>query len=329
MAREFELVRYDAGETVIAAGDAADFAALVVDGFARVDVVDSTGARRSIGTFGPGALIGEMALWEGGVRSADRRRAEKIDEKEQTARPLESRDAKKNPLGFLDGDGNGDDETKSAGFASRDSNSRTLAVRFHFDTLASFFERRPKIAARLFRVFARASSSRLREWRLRVAADRARNAAAARTTPRARPRSPAPRSRRFERRTGTRMRPSVVVSSRVSRTITSQRSRASRVWFGVRPDRGAHVRRERPGVVARGGSRGCRSRRGRIRPRTERSSPPKRSSARSAHRSDADGARRRRRGRPRRPLDAADAARLDDLRPGAAAAVMRAAARPR
>ena len=303
MAREFELVRYDAGETVIAAGDAADFAALVVDGFARVDVVDSTGARRSIGTFGPGALIGEMALWEGGVRSADvvAAGAEKIDEKESTAsaRAFESRDAKKNPLGFLDGDGNGDDETKSAGFASRDSNSRTLAVRFHFDTLASFFERRPKIAARLFRVFARASSSRLREWRLRVAADRARNAAAARTTPPARvldllrlvradsngerERESSPASLRFLARLPD---DHLAAFARVARLVRcAPRSRVPTFAAG---DPASSL-----GVVLEGAVRvGDGSVRG---PGAVFAADAKRSSARSAHRSDADGTRRRRR----------------------------------
>ena len=185
IAREFELVRYDAGETVVAAGDDADFAALVVEGFARVDVVDSTGARRSIGTFGPGALIGEMALWEGGVRSADVVAAGSDAEPRRDEKKKSHASSTPTTLGFLDGDADG---TKPAGFASRGSNSRTLAVRFHFETLASFFERRPKTATRLFRVFARSSSSRLREWRLRVAADRTRNAnaAATPTTPPAR-----------------------------------------------------------------------------------------------------------------------------------------------
>ena len=195
---------------------------------------------------------------------------------------------------------------------SRDSNSRTLAVRFHFDTLASFFARRPKIAARLFRVFARASSSRLREWRLRVAADRARNAAAARTTPRARPRSPAPRSRRFERRT-ERERESPprrrFVSSRVSRTITSRRSRASRVWFGVRPDRGCPrspraTRRRRSGWFSRvpfasgtdpSPRTGRRLRRRSVRPRVRRTGPTP-----MERDGDGGGRPRRRAGRGRR-----------------------------
>ena len=187
IAREFELVRYDAGETVVAAGDDADFAALVVEGFARVDVVDSTGARRSIGTFGPGALIGEMALWEGGVRSADVVAAGSDAEPRRDEKKISRASSTPTTLGFLDGDADG---TKPAGlgFVSRGSNSHTLAVRFHFETLASFFERRPKTATRLFRVFARSSSSRLREWRLRAAADRTRNAnaAATPTTPPAR-----------------------------------------------------------------------------------------------------------------------------------------------
>ena len=333
MAREFELVRYDAGETVIAAGDAADFAALVVDGFARVDVVDSTGARRSIGTFGPGALIGEMALWEGGVRSADvvAAGAEKIDEKESTAsaRAFESRDAKKNPLGFLDGDGNGDDETKSAGFASRDSNSRTLAVRFHFDTLASFFERRPKIAARLFRVFARASSSRLREWRLRVAADRARNAAAARTTPPARvldllrlvradsngerERESSPASLRFLARLPD---DHLAAFARVARLVRcAPRSRVPTFAAG---DPASSL-----GVVLEGAVRvGDGSVRG----------PGAVFAAEAFVRAFGAPVRRRwnatatEEGVLVAALDAADAARLDDLRPGAAAAVIRAAA---
>ena len=59
--------------------------------------------------FGPGALIGEMALWEGGVRSADVVAAgvEKIDEKESTAsaRAFESRDAKKTRSGSSTGTG--------------------------------------------------------------------------------------------------------------------------------------------------------------------------------------------------------------------------------
>ena len=130
MAREFELVGTTRARR-FAAGDDADFAALVVDGFARVDVVDSTGARRSIGTFGPGALIGEMALWEGGVRSADVVAAGPTKPRKRTTAARRRRRPK--PLGFLDGDGNGDDATKPAGSLAG-SNSRTLAVRFHFDT---------------------------------------------------------------------------------------------------------------------------------------------------------------------------------------------------
>ena len=86
------------------------------------------------------------------------------------------------------------------------------------------------------------------------------------------------------------------VSSRVFRMITSRRSRASRVWFGVRPDRGCPrspraTRRRRSGWFSRVPFASGTD------PSADRapSSPPKRSSARSARRSDADGTRRRRR----------------------------------
>jgi hypothetical protein len=43
-----------------------------------------------------------------------------------------------------------------------------LVAQFHFDEFVEFFLRRPPVAMKLFQVFVQASTSKLKEWRLRT-----------------------------------------------------------------------------------------------------------------------------------------------------------------
>ena len=63
-----EWVSVRAGEQLVARGDPADAAYIVVTG--RVRAVGDGGPRDALADFGPGALVGEMALVEGGTRAA-------------------------------------------------------------------------------------------------------------------------------------------------------------------------------------------------------------------------------------------------------------------
>ena len=73
-AEAFEFVRYAPGEHIVRAGDVADFALLLVEGGARLETNDvclHLGESANDVTFGPGAVLGEMALFRaGGRRSA-------------------------------------------------------------------------------------------------------------------------------------------------------------------------------------------------------------------------------------------------------------------
>lgn len=67
-----EEVRYDAGETIIREGDRADSLFLVVAGRVSVCLTIKNHSRRQrLSTIGPGLAFGELALLDGGRRSAD------------------------------------------------------------------------------------------------------------------------------------------------------------------------------------------------------------------------------------------------------------------
>ena len=143
MGSEVEIIRYKAGERLMRTGDQADFVALILSGGARVEVVaPQTGERRTAGVFGPGSLIGEMALWEGGIRSAD---------------VIATGRSVLGPGGSGSGGGGGNENP-----------GETLVAQFHFDEFVDFFLRRPLVAMKLFQVFVQASMSKLKEWRLRT-----------------------------------------------------------------------------------------------------------------------------------------------------------------
>ena len=193
-----------------------------------------------------------MALWEGGVRSADvvAAGAEKIDEKESNGGARRSNPAtRKNPLGFLDGDGNGDDATKTAGFTNLAGFELAHARRSfplrHFSVLlraASENRRRVCFASSLARRrldFASGDSESppiAREKRRRRANDSPARVLDLLRLVRADSNGERERESSERERESSPAVPRCFVSSRVSRTITSRRSRASRVWFGVRPD---------------------------------------------------------------------------------------------
>jgi glutaminase len=65
-------VRYGAGEAIVREGDPADTIFLLAMGLAtvRIDLGDGTRTKR-LSTIAPGLAFGEMALFDGGTRSAD------------------------------------------------------------------------------------------------------------------------------------------------------------------------------------------------------------------------------------------------------------------
>jgi glutaminase len=63
--------RFEAGHTIIHAGDAAHAFFVVVQGSVSIYVDIGEGRNRRIGAAGPGQAFGEMALLDGGRRSAD------------------------------------------------------------------------------------------------------------------------------------------------------------------------------------------------------------------------------------------------------------------
>jgi len=63
--------QYAAGETIVRAGDEANALFIIARGSASIWIDVDGGRRRRVGSVGPGYTIGEMALVEGGRRSAD------------------------------------------------------------------------------------------------------------------------------------------------------------------------------------------------------------------------------------------------------------------
>jgi CRP/FNR family cyclic AMP-dependent transcriptional regulator len=71
VARHLKRRKYAAGEMIFARGDPGDFALLVEDGRIRLSIMSGDGRELSLRIAGPGTLIGEIAILDGGARSAD------------------------------------------------------------------------------------------------------------------------------------------------------------------------------------------------------------------------------------------------------------------
>jgi SulP family sulfate permease len=68
---EFDEVAFDAGVTVIHQGDETDGMFILVDGFMSAFLIDAGGERHRMRRFGHGAMVGEIGLVTGGVRTAE------------------------------------------------------------------------------------------------------------------------------------------------------------------------------------------------------------------------------------------------------------------
>jgi glutaminase len=66
-----QAMRFDAGEAIFREGDAAHLLFIVASGSVTVSLALEDGRRRRLACFGPGMSFGEMALLDGGRRSAD------------------------------------------------------------------------------------------------------------------------------------------------------------------------------------------------------------------------------------------------------------------
>lgn len=71
LAERVRVVRYAAGEWVLHRGDDGDRMLVVHRGRVKICNTSATGAELLIAIFGPGELVGELALVDGHVRSAD------------------------------------------------------------------------------------------------------------------------------------------------------------------------------------------------------------------------------------------------------------------
>ncbi|MEJ1158556.1 Crp/Fnr family transcriptional regulator [Prosthecomicrobium sp. N25] len=71
VARALKSRRYPAGTLIFSRGDPGDFALLVEEGRVRISVMSGEGRELSLRIAGPGTLVGEIALLDGGARTAD------------------------------------------------------------------------------------------------------------------------------------------------------------------------------------------------------------------------------------------------------------------
>ena len=180
-AEAFEFVRYARGEHIVRAGDVADFALLVVEGEARLDAAcsrDPFGATRAEDrrktAFGPGTVLGEMALFLGGRRAASvvacgSEKARGSDGGFGSDDDVESDAGSEAPDGAADAaDGAATPEDALAKKKKRTETEtpHTYAVRVYFDAFVDFFAAHPVLATRAFGAFANAAACRLDQWRL-------------------------------------------------------------------------------------------------------------------------------------------------------------------
>jgi CRP/FNR family transcriptional regulator, cyclic AMP receptor protein len=70
-ARDFVEQRFKAGATVFSRGDPGEQMFVVADGRVRLSVMSEDGRELSVRHAGPGALLGEIAVMDGGPRTAD------------------------------------------------------------------------------------------------------------------------------------------------------------------------------------------------------------------------------------------------------------------
>jgi CRP/FNR family transcriptional regulator, cyclic AMP receptor protein len=70
LAGEAQMREYDAGEIIFHAGDAGYTCHIIVKGRVRIYVIAEDGRELSVSIFGPGEIVGEMALFEDLPRSA-------------------------------------------------------------------------------------------------------------------------------------------------------------------------------------------------------------------------------------------------------------------
>ena len=125
-----------------------------------------TGEKRTAAVFGPGSLIGEMALWEGGTRSADVIATGGGVSGAGSSSKASSSSSSASPLGLTS---KMSSSSSSATATTEDDDpGETLVAQFHFDEFVEFFLRCPPVAMKLFQVFVQASTSKLKEWRLRT-----------------------------------------------------------------------------------------------------------------------------------------------------------------
>ena len=71
MEGELNTFQFESGDQIIAEGDPANALFIIARGSVSISVTLDDGQRRRIGSAGPGFSIGETALVEGGVRTAD------------------------------------------------------------------------------------------------------------------------------------------------------------------------------------------------------------------------------------------------------------------
>jgi lysophospholipid hydrolase len=70
LAAQFEVLRLEAGETLIRQGESEDCGYLILSGQVRVVSEDPQAGEKTLAELGPGQPVGELALWTGDVRSA-------------------------------------------------------------------------------------------------------------------------------------------------------------------------------------------------------------------------------------------------------------------
>jgi CRP/FNR family transcriptional regulator, cyclic AMP receptor protein len=70
-ARDFAEIRIPAGQTIFARGDGGDQMYLVAEGRVRLSVMNEDGRELSVRVAAAGALLGEIAVMDGGPRTAD------------------------------------------------------------------------------------------------------------------------------------------------------------------------------------------------------------------------------------------------------------------
>ena len=210
-AEAFEFVRYAPGEHIVRAGDVADFALLLVEGGARLETNNAfQQCEQSANdvTFGPGAVLGEMALFlAGGRRSAgataffsdtdsplsdfsesgsESGASESETESETASEPVSDDGVLTGGVhpGVAGADGSETrrlaktfDPTRRFHDEAKTRRKRhTYAVRVYFDAFVDFFAAHPALATRAFGAFANAAAIRLDQWRLLAAASSSQDA---------------------------------------------------------------------------------------------------------------------------------------------------------